>query len=211
MLVRNVWSDITPDSCRFEQAFSDDGGKTWETNWVATDTRVRDASAMAETSLPQSDTERSGQHDFDFSFGHWKTHVKRLEHPLSGSTAWAEYDGTSVVHKIWNGRANLSEGELDGPGGHIEGLALRLYDPQAHEWDLNYAIATDGTLGIPPTIGKFSNGRGEFFDAETFNGRSILVRQVWSDISPNSAHLEQAFSEDGGKTWEVNLIITDTR
>jgi hypothetical protein len=77
--------------------------------------------------------ERDGQHDFDFEIGTWKTHLWRLQHPLSGSNTWVEYEGTSVVRKVWNGRANLVELEVDGPAGHIEGLNLRLYNPQSHQ------------------------------------------------------------------------------
>ncbi len=153
---------------------------------------------------------RDGQHDFDFEIGTWKTHLSRLQHPLSGSTTWIEYEGTSVVRKIWDGRANLVELEVDGPTGHVEGLSLRLYNPQAHQWSLNFANSKGGTLG-QPTIGEFKNGRGEFFDQETFKDRTILVRNVWSDITADSCHFEQAFSDDGGKTWEVNWIATDTR
>jgi hypothetical protein len=209
MLVRNIWSNITPNSCHFEQAFSDDGGKTWESNWVVTDTRVTDESAAAETSLPQN-AAGDGQHDFDFSFGTWKTHIKRLQHPLSGSTTWMEYEGTSVVRKIWNGRAGLGESEADGPAGHLEALSLRLYAPEAHQWNLAYASSQVGILSVASS-GEFKNGRGEFYDTEPFNGKSILVRQVWSDVTPTSCHFEQAFSEDGGKTWEVNWIATDMR
>ena len=209
MLVRNIWSKITPNSCHFEQAFSDDGGKTWESNWVVTDTRVTDESAVAETSLPQN-AAGDGQHDFDFSFGTWKTHIKRLQHPLSGSTTWMEYEGTSVVRKIWNGRAGLGESEADGPTGHLEALSLRLYAPEAHQWNLAYASSQVGILSVASS-GEFKNGRGEFYDTEPFNGKSILVRQVWSDVTPTSCHFEQAFSEDGGKTWEVNWIATDMR
>src|SRR5882724_662244 len=154
--------------------------------------------------------ERDGQHDFDFEVGTWKTHLWRLQHPLTGSTTWVEYEGTTVVRKVWNGRANLLELEVDGPKGHIEALSLRLYDPQSHQWGLNFANSSGGSLN-QPTIGGFKDGRGEFFDQETLNGRAILVRFVISDVTPNSAHFEQSFSEDGGKTWEVNWIATDTR
>jgi hypothetical protein len=210
MLVRNVWSDITPNSCHFEQAFSDDGGKTWEVNWVATDTRVTDESAAVETSLPHKTAERDGQHDFEFSLGSWKTHIKRLQHPLSGSTTWMEYEGTSVVRKIWNGRASLGETKADGPAGHLEALSLRLYNSEARQWNLTYANGNGGTLSVPSS-GEFKNGRGEFYDTETIKGRNILVRQVWSDITTSSCHFEQAFSDNGGKTWEVNWVATDTR
>jgi hypothetical protein len=156
---------------------------------------------------------RDGQHDFDFQIGTWKTYVSRRLRPLTGSDTWVEYDGTSVVRKVWNGRANLLELEADGPSGHLENLSLRLYDPEAHQWSLNYANSRTGTMGSVPTIGAFDaqKGRGEFFDSEPFNGRSILVRNVWSDITANSCRFEQSFSADGGKTWEVNWIATDTR
>lgn len=152
----------------------------------------------------------AGPHDFDFEIGSWHTHLKRLVHPLSGSKTWVEMDGTTVVRKVWDGRANLVELEVDGAGSHIEGLSLRLYNPQSHQWTLNYANAGDGTLSTP-SVGEFRDGRGEFYDQEPFNGRAILVRFVISDIRPDSVHFEQAFSGDGGKTWEVNWIADDTR
>ena len=167
-------------------------------------------SDASRTNLQQPPTERDGQHDFDFEVGTWKSHLSRLLHPLTGSTTWAEYEGTSVVRKVWNGRAYLVEFEVDGPAGHIEGLSLRLYNPQSHQWSLNYANNNGGTPW-QPTIGEFKNGRGEFFDEEPFNGRAILVRFVISDITPDSCRFEQSFSDDGGKTWEVNWITTDTR
>jgi hypothetical protein len=151
-----------------------------------------------------------GPHDFDFEIGTWKTHLRRLVHPLTGSTTWVEIEGTTVVRKVWNGRANLAELEADGPAGHLEVLSLRLYDPQSRQWSLNTANSNSGVLG-QPTIGEFRNGRGEFFDQESFNGRTILVRNVWSDITADSCRFEQAFSDDGGKTWEVNWIAVDTR
>lgn len=154
--------------------------------------------------------ERDGRHDFDFEIGAWKTHLRRLLHPLTGSTNWAEYEGTTVVNKVWNGLANFLELEVDGPAGHMEALNLRLYNPQSHQWSLNFASSKGGALG-EPTVGEFHNGRGEFFDHETFNGQPILVRFVISDITPNSCHFEQAFSADGGKTWEVNWVADDTR
>lgn len=153
---------------------------------------------------------RDGQNDFDFEIGAWKTNLKRLLNPLSGSTTWVEYEGTTVVRKFWNGRANLVELVADGRAGHFEGLSLRLYNPQSRQWSLNFASAKGGVM-TTPTIGEFRNGRGEFYSQETLDGRAILVRFVISDITPNSCHFEQAFSDDGGKTWEVNWIAVDTR
>jgi hypothetical protein len=162
------------------------------------------------TSSSRSGAPRDGSHDFDFEIGKWNTHLRRLVKPLTGSTTWVEYKGTTVVSKVWNGKANLVELDVTGPAGHIEALSLRLYNPESHQWSLNFANSAGGTLAIP-TIGEFKNGRGEFYDQETLNGRAILVRFVISDITANSCHFEQAFSDDGGKTWEVNWIATDTR
>ena len=153
---------------------------------------------------------RDGQHDFDFELGAWKTHLSRRLHPLTGSNTWVEYEGTSSVRKVWNGGANLVELDVAGPAGRIEGLSLRLYNPQSRQWSLNFANRKGGTLS-PPTLGEFKEGRGEFFAQETLDGQAILVRFVISDITPSSCHFEQAFSEDGGKTWEVNWIANDTR
>ncbi|HTV86894.1 MAG TPA: hypothetical protein VME63_15950 [Dyella sp.] len=153
---------------------------------------------------------RDGRHDFDFEIGTWKTHLTRLLHPLSGSHAWATYEGTSVVRKIWDGRANLVELEADGPSGHLELLSLRLYNPDAHQWRINVASSRGGNLGVP-AVGAFKDGRGEFIDQEIFDGRAILVRLVISDIKPDSYRVEQAFSDDDGRTWEVNWIATDVR
>ena len=172
--------------------------------------RAQQDSDASKTGRQQTHTERDGQHDFDFEIGTWKTHLRRLVHPLTGSSTWVEYEGTTVVRKVWNGRANLVELVADGAAGHFEGLSLRLYNPESRQWSLNFANRNGGAMS-QPTIGEFKNGRGEFYDQEPLNGRAIFVRFVISDITPNSCRFEQAFSDDGGKTWEVNWIATDTR
>jgi hypothetical protein len=149
-------------------------------------------------------------HDFDFEIGTWKTHVRRLLHPLTGSSKWVEMEGITTVRKVWGGRANLVELVADGPDGHFEGLSLRLYNPDTHQWSLNFASSGAGIM-TPPTIGEFKNGRGEFYSHEILNGRPILVRFVISALTPSSCRFEQAFSADEGETWEVNWIATDTR
>jgi hypothetical protein len=153
---------------------------------------------------------RDGQSDFDFSIGTWKTDLKRLQNPLTGSKTWIECTGTSVVSKVWNGRANLVELEVDCPSGHLQGLSLRLYNPESRQWSLNYSNSAGGTLS-QPVIGEFQNGRGEFFSQEPFRGRVIFTRFVITNLTPDSWRYEQSFSEDGGKTWEVNWIAIDTR
>jgi hypothetical protein len=153
---------------------------------------------------------KSEQNDFDDHFGKWKTKLKRLKNPLSSSTIWLDYEGTTFVKSLWNGRANIVELDVKGESGHIEGVSLRLYNPQTKQWSLNFASLRDGIMTIP-TIGGFKNGVGEFFNEDTFNGKKILVRFIITKTSTNSFHFEQAFSEDSGKTWEVNWIADDTR
>jgi hypothetical protein len=160
--------------------------------------------------LAQSSSAASGEHDFDFEIGSWKTHLRRLLHPLTGSTTWVEYEGTTVVRKVWNGRANLVELEIAGPAGRIQALSLRLYNPESRQWSLNFANSKGGTLA-PPSIGEFRNGRGEFLSKESLDGRPILVRFVITPITADSCRFEQSFSADGGKTWEANWIAVDTR
>jgi hypothetical protein len=153
---------------------------------------------------------RDGQHDFDFNFGTWTIHVERLLHPLTGSKTWVTLEGTKVVQKIWNGRAQLEQVEADGPGAHIENMGLMLYNPQSHQWSVSFVSSSDGALGSP-LFGEFKDGRGEFFGPDTYNGRAILVRLTWSKITPTTHHLEQSFSADGGRTWESNLEVAITR
>ncbi len=154
--------------------------------------------------------QRDGQHDFDWEIGSWKTQLRRLQRPLSGSTTWLEYEGTTVVRKVMDGRANLVELKVNGTAGPIEGLSLRLYNPQARQWSLNFANVTDGML-TAPSVGEFKDGRGEFYNGDTLKGRAILVRFVITKITDDSYRFEQSFSGDGGKTWEVNWIAIDTR
>ena len=155
---------------------------------------------------------RDGQRDFDFLIGKWKYHLRRLENPLTGSTPpkWIEFDGTGECRAIWNGKAQLDTLDVNGPSGHIEGLTLRLYNPESRQWSLYWSNAAKGTVDIP-TVGSFADGRGEFYDQETLNGRAILVRFLILPVSADTIRFEQAYSDDGGKTWELNWVALDTR
>jgi hypothetical protein len=166
--------------------------------------------AAARADTPVIAPTRDGQRDFDFLFGTWKVHVRRLKNPLRGSNEWYEMSGTSVVRPIWGGKANIEEVQSDGPNGHMEAVMVRLYSPASRQWALYWANQKSARFDVP-TVGEFKDGRGEFYDQELYEGRSILVRFVWSDIKPSSVHFEQAFSADGGKTWEVNWLAQCTR
>jgi hypothetical protein len=216
IFVRYVWTKVDANSAHFEQSFSDDGGKTWEANWASDMTRTKDASEgnsegrLDANSSTKETAERDGQHDFDFEVGSWKIHLKRRLHPLTGSNTWVDFDGTSVTRKLWGGRADIEEFETDGAGGHIEGLTLRTYNPQSHQWSLYWANSKDGLI-VPAQVGEFKNGRGEFYGQDTLNGKLIYIRFIWSKTDSSMPHFEQSFSDDGGKTWEVNWITDQTR
>jgi hypothetical protein len=167
-------------------------------------------SNAAGTAAPVASAERDGQHDFDFEIGSWKIHLKRLADRLAGSKTWVEFDGTSVTRKVWDGRAQIEEFETDSPTGHIEGLTLRLYNPQTHQWSLYWANSKDGAMA-PPQVGQFKNGVGEFYAQDTWKGKQVFVRFIWSKTDTDTPHFEQAFSDDGGKTWEVNWITDQMR
>jgi len=154
--------------------------------------------------LPAAGVTASGiSHDFDWNFGTWKTHIRRLLHPLAQSTQWVTYDGTVTVRPLLGGAANVEEIEADGPS-HLELLDVRTFDPRSHQWIENQAYGGTNTLG-QPAFGRFVNGRGIFYDVEAVNGRTVLVRQSFFDITPSSYAFEQAFSSDGGRTWEPNF------
>lgn len=153
-----------------------------------------------------------GAHDFDFEFGNWKAHIARRLRPLTGSTEWVEYDGTSIVRPWWDGRANVGELRVSGPAGTIEGMSVRLYDPASRQWKIHWANAADGALG-EAMVGGFAGGRGEFYNQEMLGNRAILVRFTFSGIvaGTRAFRIEQAFSADGGKSWETNWISDFTK
>jgi len=201
IVVRQVFSAITPSAYHFEQAYSADHGRTWEANFVADLTRL---SAEAK---PSSVAAADRNRDFDFNFGEWNTHVSRLRNVLRGDTHWVEYEGSSDVEPVWDGRASLFELNVRGDAGEIHGLGLRLYNRSAAEWNLNWTNRSTGILGVP-TVGTFQNNRGEFMDLELVEGKQAFVRNTFTAITPSSSRFEQAFSADGGRTWETNWIMT---
>jgi hypothetical protein len=150
----------------------------------------------------------SGPDDFDFLAGSWYIRNRRLKQPLTASNDWDEFGSSSVCHRAFDGAANFEEISIPERG--FSGLTLRVFDPELKEWSLHWASSRDGRLQ-PAVVGRFADGVGTFYSHEAYNGTDITVRFIWSQITPQSARWEQAFSADDGKTWETNWIMEFTR
>ncbi|UJW30098.1 hypothetical protein L3Q67_33495 [Saccharothrix sp. AJ9571] len=153
----------------------------------------------------------AGQRDFDWEIGTWHTDVRVLADPLSETPdEWLRFGGKSVVRPLLDRRANVVELQVSGPTGRIEALNMRLYEPQADRWSLTFINLGDGLL-TPSLHGGFHHGTGEFHGDDQFGGRPIKVRFLIHRQGPDRAKFEQAFSADGGLTWETNWIAVDRR
>jgi hypothetical protein len=168
--------------------------------------------------LPRMDETRTGgdgRRDFDFWFGRWRIHNRRLaslQEP--GCTDWVEFEATGEARPILRGLGNLDEywaAEALPEGTPLAGTSLRLFDPETRRWRIWWASSTRPGRLDPPVEGSFVDGCGQFFGDDALNGKRIEVRFDWTDITPTSARWEQAFSYDGGRSWETNWIMTMTR
>lgn len=150
-------------------------------------------------------------HDFDFLMGKWRVHHRRLKARLAGSHEWVEFEGTSQLWMTMGGHGTVDDNAIDIPGGAYRAMGIRGYDPKTQTWAIWWLDSRNPTHLDPPVMGKFRDGVGTFEATDTFNGKPINVRFVWSQITANSAHWEQAFSPDGGKSWETNWAMTFER
>jgi hypothetical protein len=159
-------------------------------------------------SVPSETRPTTHAHDFDFYVGIWKIHNRRLRKALAGSEEWYEFEATSTARPVLGGLGNFDEFEAPSEG--ISGLTLRLFDPERDEWLLYWASSRGGPMGAPQ-VGRFDGDRGEFYADDVYEGQPIRVVYVWSEITDTSARWEQAFSVDGGQTWETNWIMESTK
>ena len=151
-------------------------------------------------------TENDGRNDFDFLIGTWKVHHRALKKRLKESKDWVEFEGDTMCKKILNGLGNMDENVIQRETGPVHAITLRLFNPESKEWSIYWSTDQTGILDVP-MIGGFKDGCDEFYSQEVFEGRHIYNRFIWSKIASNSCQWEQAFSEDGGKTWETNWIM----
>lgn len=153
----------------------------------------------------QDNNEQDGRADFDFFMGSWNVRNRRLRERLKGSTSWEEFGGRTVARKILGGLGNIEEFTMERVSGPRSGMSLRFFNPASRQWSIYLADSVNG-FDPHPAIGEFKDERGEFYSQEFFEGKSILCRITWSKITATACHWEQAFSTDGGRTWETNWI-----
>ncbi|WP_266172182.1 hypothetical protein [Dyella subtropica] len=151
-------------------------------------------------------------HDFDLFFGTWHSRQRRLKERLAGSKEWIEFEGTQVVRPLLDGHGNMTENRFTMPDGTTRhGVTLRAFDPKSQRWSIWWLDGNDPTKIDIPVVGAFENGVGTFYSDDTFNGKPIKVRFKWLNITPTTLQWEQAYSPDGGKTWETNWIAYFTK
>jgi hypothetical protein len=153
----------------------------------------------------------SQQNAFDFLVGNWNVHHRYLRRRLAGCTEWIEFAGTSSMRKILDGFANMDDDDIHLPAGRYAGVSLRTYDPRNESWSIYWLDSRYSGRIDPPLAGRFDDGIGTFYGDDTFEGRPIRVRFLWSRITPTSARWEQAFSDDEGNSWETNWYMDFTR
>ena len=149
--------------------------------------------------------------DFDFFLGSWKVKHRRLKKRLANNTEWEEFEGSTTCQSILGGIANLNDSVSHRAGGTYRGMGLRAFDAKTSTWADWWLDGGNPTKIDVPGVGRFADGVGTFLSDDTFEGRPIKVRGLWSDVTPNSLQWAQAFSPDDGKTWETNWVMRYTR
>lgn len=153
----------------------------------------------------------SSERDFDFMMGNHKVHHKKLKSRLAGSDEWIEFEGTEEFIPVLDGMGNIDRYFMVNlEGKKIEGMAIRFFNPQTRLWSIYWADSHRGVLDMPPVVGSFQNGKGYFYAQETFEDKIILVQFEWDITNREEPKWGQAFSEDGGRTWEWNWFMRFT-
>jgi len=152
---------------------------------------------------------RSTARDFDFFMGRWIVQNRRLRERLAGSGEWEEFAATSVARPLLDGLGNEDEFRSDHDGGFI-GMSFRFFDPESRQWSIYWADSRRSGVLDPPLFGSFAGDTGVFHGSDRFNGRPILVRFIWAGVTIETPRWEQAFSEDGGESWETNWVMDFT-
>jgi hypothetical protein len=148
----------------------------------------------------------TGARDFDFLHGSWQITNERLKSRLTNSDEWEQFEALHDCEPILGGMGNIERFRASWHGMDFEGFSVRLFNPANGKWSIHWADNVTYAL-IPPMVGSFADGVGEFYGDEHHEGRTVLARFRWTEITENSVRWEQAFSDDQGETWETNWIM----
>ncbi len=152
-------------------------------------------------------TSTSTPHDFDFLIGDWKVSHRRLKERLTGCQEWESFEGRCRMWPLLGGLGNIDDNVLDLPSGSYRAASLRTFDPATRQWAIWWVDGRDPHRLEPPVVGGFADGVGEFQCDDELRGQPVRVRFLWSDITPTRARWQQAFSADGGRSWETNWVM----
>ncbi len=147
-------------------------------------------------------------HDFDFIHGRWSVANRRLRVLGAGSDDWDEFPSTGRCEPRLDGLANVEQ--IDCPARGWTGMAVRSFDIPAREWVIYWISSQNGVLQ-PPVRGRFGPDGCTLEGPDFCNGRPVIARYIWSDITPDSARWTQRFSFDDGQSWETNWVMDFTR
>ena len=154
-----------------------------------------------------------GRHDFDFIFGDWAIHNRKLRDVTDPDcTQWVEFATTSHAEPMFGGLAHVDRIVCgpDGPGGPWEGFTLRQFDPRDRVWRIWWASTRSPGHLDPPLTGRFFGGVGRFLGEDTVAGQPVAVRFQWTSPAPGRARWTQEFSRDNGESWQLNWIMEFT-
>ena len=171
--------------------------------------------AQAQTA-PAVTAANDGAHAFDFLIGDWHIVNRKRLVLLKNEDRWETFEAESHARPLPHGIGNVDD--FTSPTwrpGYI-GMTIRIYSPQTKRWSLFWLNNRTGGLDAngqfePPVVGRFVGNEGVFEGDDTYDGRPIRVRYLWRRIDADHAHWEQAFSPDGGRTWEVNWTMESSR
>lgn len=152
----------------------------------------------------------SGARGFDFLIGSWSVRHRRLKQRLANSHEWEEFPGTLDVRPILHGLGNVDENVLEAPKGRYLATSLRVFDRQSGKWSV-YWVDGRGSGLDKPVVGQFRGRIARLYNDDEFDGRPIKVRATYRDLGVGRANWDQAFSVDGGRSWEINWIMEFTR
>jgi hypothetical protein len=179
---------------------------------MTTDTTAVPASSASGRTPPPLPEPGPAVHDFDFLFGTWTVHHRRLVTRLAGSDEWQEFEGLSRAWPLLDGAGNIDDNVLELPAGQYRAISLRTYDPKTDKWSIWWLDGRNPSRLDPPVVGGFDDpAHGTFLGPDTFDGRPILVRYLWTIHDRDAIRWEQAFSADDGVTWETNWVMESTR